>query len=156
MKGVSPLIASVLLIAFTVAVATLIMGWMSTYSRTVTSNVSEETATAIDCSKAAINIEHVYVGSASHASNATVVVKNTGFEDLSIKGLIVDTDGSSCDNTTGTTLSTGSVVNLGFWSSDCPKKSEVAYVMVTTDCAGVYDKTDNPADITETTSQPTP
>ena len=55
-KGVSPLIAVVLLIVFTVAVSTMIMSWMNTYTKDTTTSATTNTNTVIDCSKQVIKI----------------------------------------------------------------------------------------------------
>ncbi|MBI2971034.1 MAG: hypothetical protein HYY37_01295, partial [Candidatus Aenigmarchaeota archaeon] len=47
MKGISPLLAAVLLIAVTVAIATLVMGWVSTTVRTTQTTVSNKTVEAV-------------------------------------------------------------------------------------------------------------
>ena len=61
MKGISPLIAAVLLIAFTVAIATLVMGWFSTFTRTTTTSVTNSTSLAINCADARVTIRDVYI-----------------------------------------------------------------------------------------------
>ena len=145
-KGVSPLIAAVLLIAFTVSVSMIIMGWFSTFTRTATANISATTTEAIGCNAASINIEHVY----SSGTTGTIVVKNTGFKDVTVQGMIVNSTGGTCSNTTGGTLSKGSIMTLTI-SGCAPTDMADAYfdrAIVTTDCGGVDDVTTDDADHT--------
>jgi flagellin-like protein len=58
-KGISPMIATVLLIAFTVAVGGLVSVWMTSFTRTTTSEVSNQEETKIYCSYAGISISDV-------------------------------------------------------------------------------------------------
>ena len=142
MKGISPLIAAVLLIAFTVAIATLVMGWFSTLTRETTTTVSNKTTEAVACSNAQITVEDVYVTAGSLASgSARVVVKNTGFTILGITSIKVY-------NTTGHNFSTGFSVVSSFPSGSiqsfsitnvsvptCP--GTFSKVLVTSNCGGI-------------------
>src|SRR3989338_11366707 len=85
MKGISPLIAAVLLIAFTVAAATLVMGWFGNVSDWVTKTTSNKTSDSVYCSNAAIAIEEVYVTPGQNGS-AVALVKNTGFTSPPLTG----------------------------------------------------------------------
>jgi len=56
MKGVSPLIATVLLIAFTVAVGGLISIWLTGFTQTQTSAVGSQASTSIACSNGGLSL----------------------------------------------------------------------------------------------------
>ena len=71
MKGISPLMATVLIVAFTLAVAAIIGGWLTSISRTETSTIESGMSTQIECSKAQIDIVSILNGSA-------VIVQNIG------------------------------------------------------------------------------
>jgi len=133
-KGVSPLIAAVLLIAFTVSVSMIIMGWFSTFTRTATANISATTTEAIGCNAASINIEHVYDGK--------IIVKNTGFKDLNVVGMIVNSTGGTCTSSS-TPVTKGSVVALSLSSCYPADMTDADFdrAIVTTDCGGVDDVT---------------
>ena len=146
MKGISPLIAAVLLIAFTVAIATLIMGWFSTLTRTTTSAVSNKTTEAVACSNAQISISDVYITAGTVATgNARVVVKNTGYTTLAINSVQVY-------NTTGQNHSTGfASVNMGPGQTQTISLTNVSVAtcptvfskaIVTTNCGGIDDTFD--------------
>jgi flagellin-like protein len=147
MKGISPLIAAVLLIAFTVAIATLIMGWMSAYTRTTTSNVTSQSETAVECGSAAIKINHVYITGSFGSATGTVVVENTGFKDFTtVNALIASTNGSTCSTGSSTTLSKGEIKSITV-GTDCPDASSFERAIVTTECGGVSDYTDKTSDL---------
>ena len=55
-KGISPLIATVLLIAFTVAVAGIIATWITGFATTTSESVSKQSSNEINCAYGAINI----------------------------------------------------------------------------------------------------
>jgi len=135
MKGVSPLVAAVLIIAFTVSVSMIVMGWFSTFIRGTTANVSGTTQEALACQVASINIEHVYAS----GNTATIVVKNTGFTDLNVTGLLVNTTGGTCTFST-TEVPKGSVKSLQNTScSILPNCNAFDRAVVTTNCGGVSD-----------------
>ena len=137
MKGVSPLIAAVLLIAFVVTVAMVVMGWFSSFVRTVTQNVSQSGQEAVGCATAAIELDHVYVN--TKANTTQFIVKNIGGVTLVVKGLIVNTTGVACINNTGVSIPSGGVGTLYF--SDCTGINSTTFsrAMITTNCAGIDD-----------------
>ena len=49
MKGISPFIATVLLIAFTIVIAGVVNFWLTSFTKTTTEVISEETSTQIIC-----------------------------------------------------------------------------------------------------------
>ena len=132
MKGISPLIASVLLIAFTVAVATIVMGWFTTFTRTTTANVSTQANNVVGCSSASVQITHVY--------NGRVIVENTGFKNFTnVVAAIINTSGGMC-NSTATTLAQGQIKAITV-TGDCGTLDDTTFdrAVVTTDCGGISD-----------------
>ncbi|MBI4174296.1 MAG: hypothetical protein HY517_01515 [Candidatus Aenigmarchaeota archaeon] len=145
MKGISPLIAAVLLIAFTVAIATLIMGWFSTLTRTTTATVTNSTTQAVNCADARVSIRDVYIqtGGAAGAQVANVIVENTGGSSVGLVSL-------QLINTTGNVFGTGFTAVGAFNESQlltftitgatfaaCPGSFSKA--VLTTNCGGVGD-----------------
>lgn len=57
MKAISPLIATVLLIAFTVAVAGIISTWLSSFTTTTTETVKKQSETQVTCVYGSINLK---------------------------------------------------------------------------------------------------
>ena len=56
MKGLSPLVATILLIAFVIGVAGILSVWLTTFTRTTTELVGEETSKTIICSYGGISL----------------------------------------------------------------------------------------------------
>lgn len=76
MKGISPLLAGVFLIAITVVIATAYMGWYSTLIGSQTRTVENKTEMAIDCTAARMSILDVYMDFSNNVSR--VNVRNSG------------------------------------------------------------------------------
>ena len=104
MKGISPLIASVLLIAFTVAVAGVISVFFTNLTTSSTASVNASTQVQIRCSGSVLSI--------SNSSSTTWQVNyNAGIETLSSVSLtLIDGNGTATTlNCNPTTLTAGSV-----------------------------------------------
>jgi len=146
MKGISPLVAAVLLIAFTVAIATIVMGWMGTFTRSTTETITNRTDLAIDCASAGINIEDVYV-TAGEDGTARVVIKNTGFADNIVIQTVqlVKNNGQTYNATAAGTavdsdfdkgeIATATISTTTGWLL-C---TNISKVLATTTCGGVED-----------------
>lgn len=147
-KGISPLIASVLLIAFTVSVAMIVMGWFSSFVRTTTTNVSGVTETAIGCSSGIIEIDHIYIQ--NQTGSAWIVAKNSGQIALSVVGSIINTTGGICNSSTsGTNIPAGSVGTLTLAGCQGVNQStKFSSAILTTNCAGITDSTTRLSDVT--------
>lgn len=149
MKGISPLVASVLLIAFTVSISTLIMGWFSTFARTTTSNVSSSAAEAIACNSAGVNIEHVYIVNGSNPNVTTILVHNVGFYTINVTGMVINTTGGVCSNSTPVSLAKGNYTTIQMIGCNIfpGAKAQFSRAVVTTNCGGVDDTTSDPNDV---------
>ncbi|MBI2971035.1 MAG: hypothetical protein HYY37_01300 [Candidatus Aenigmarchaeota archaeon] len=148
MKGISPLLAAVLLIAVTVAIATLVMGWVSTTVRTTQTTVSNKTVEAVDCSSAGLVIDDVYIASTGTTAPARAIVRNSGYIDglTLISAQFYNSTGGNFTTTTSLgDLSKGQIATLAFTVSvgSCPTNfGEV--IVTTSDCGGisaVFDRT---------------
>lgn len=145
MKGISPLIASVLLIAFTVSISMIIMGWFSTFTKTTTSNISSSAQEAIGCNSASLSIERVYIT----GTDGAIVVKNSGFINLNITGMIINSTGGTCTSGTST-LSKGNITSLAMTGCygiglNCANFSRA---IVTSNCGGIDDTVTSTAYVT--------
>ncbi len=114
-KGISPLIAGVLLIAFTLAVAAIIGGWLTSTVREETTQVGTGFALQVNCTKAALDI----IDAVCVTNNITIGVSNTG--PISVKSPSIyarATDETPCIVTYTDTIAPGSSVvfrnNCGF------------------------------------------
>ena len=99
MKGVSQYIAVTLLIAITIAVAVLFVGWAVTLTQQQTQTVTNKTKTGIDCTRAKLTIEDVYLDIA--AAKARISVRNSGLLDDSVtSAVVITTSGNVSRNLT--------------------------------------------------------
>ena len=73
-KGISPLIAAVLLIAFTLAVAAIVSGFFTSIAKTGTTQISTGFALQVNCTKAAIEVVDAFCT----VNAITVAATNTG------------------------------------------------------------------------------
>ena len=154
LKGVSPLIASVLLIAFTVAVAGIISGWLQGFTRSTTSTVTSQSNTELVCSYAGISLSSVKYGSSDLSLSGKI--ENTGQVGIgSITLQIFFTNGSGPNNlklcTNGTVFSCATA-NLSLIpremtsfnvSSGSTSLAVIDKVRVFSNCSTVYDSVTN-------------
>jgi len=80
MKAISPLVASVLLIAITVAVSGLVGLWFTSFTRTSTGTVSREAEMQIACNSASMSFSNVCYDSQSKQLKGYIT--NTGIVNL--------------------------------------------------------------------------
>jgi flagellin-like protein len=139
-KGISPLLAAVLLIAVTVSIGTLVMGWLGTIMRSTQTEVSNTTTEAVDCSSAGIIIEDVFLSSGFNKT-ARVIARNSGFLDgmQIISAQIYNRTGSnfSASSLPVTNLNKGNLTTLSFSPNAtivnaCP--DDFSRVIVSTNC----------------------
>lgn len=149
MKGISPLIASVLLIAFTVTIATLIMGWSSSLVRTTTTTVTNSTTQAVNCVGARVSIRDIFIqtGGSAGSQTANVIVENSGNTAVSITGLqIFNTSGSafSYGFTVVGSLNKSQIVTFRLNETSfasCP--GSFSQAVLATSCGGIGDRFTN-------------
>lgn len=80
MKGISPFIASVLLIALTVAVAALYGGWITSFTKKTTQEVQEKSEKRVTCTYGGIAIDDVKYNKTT--GDLSGIVENTDIIDL--------------------------------------------------------------------------
>jgi len=80
MKGVSPLIATVLLIAFTLSIAGLLGGWLSGLTKTQTETLEKSSQETMNCTGSVLNIVNVLCGNTTPGGPNTlrIVLANEG------------------------------------------------------------------------------
>ena len=147
-KGISPLIAAVLLVAFTVAIATLIMGWFSSFTRSTTSTISNKTTQSVGCANAQISIDEVYVKPSSliNETTTTVIVRNSGYITVGLTSLqVYNSTGQNFSQgfNAASSLLPGSLVTYNITNvsvSTCP--TIFSKVVVTSNCGGISDTFD--------------
>ncbi len=140
-KGISPLISVVLLVVFTIAIATMVMNWTKGYTRDTTETMDESSEELLDCSKVSVKITDVFITLNSGGDNATrVFVSNEGVSTTISSASVYNTSGAVCPlniSNTGT-LDKGAIVMLennscNVFNKDC---SNFHKATVTTPCAG--------------------
>ncbi len=76
-KGISPLIASVLLIAFTLAIAGIYSGWINSLIKSTTTEVQQSSETRVTCSYGGIALSNLKYNTTASNGNITGTIENT-------------------------------------------------------------------------------
>lgn len=142
-KGISPLIAAVLLIAFTMAVAAILTAWVTTFTQETTSEVGQSGSEQIACSFAGLSIYDAVYNDGD--DSLTVAVANTGTRDLSdgVSIVLSYADGT-VESTNITGLNTGEVQSKTFESIGIDTTAELSEVRAaSTGCPQVTDQQSN-------------
>jgi len=126
MKGISPFIAEILLIGFTVAIAGIIITWSSQFARTSTQTVAQQSESQLACSYGGISTFGDIVYSNGYLSG---YLKNTGTIPLKVYFQIFYDNQSS---TTSPTIAEIPPGNLAFFNVSTP--SNINFIYVLTNC----------------------
>ncbi|NOQ55369.1 MAG: hypothetical protein GQ477_01040 [Nanohaloarchaea archaeon] len=144
-KGISPLIAVVLLIVFTVAISTIIIGWMNDYTKKTTSDASKNTDVVVACAKQMINIPETIGVQTNSSGYVTVLVENIGQAETTIKQILtIDNNSDMCSiNFTDGVIAIGDIGQFG--PMDCSSEfgagtPTLTTVRATTTCGGIADE----------------
>lgn len=83
-KAISPLIATVLLIAFTMAIASMVFGWGQDFVNTIFNPISDSGPKTVRCTFANLDVKktNVVYNFSGSSSTMNVTAFNSGFEDL--------------------------------------------------------------------------
>ncbi len=141
LKGVSPLVASVLLLAIVVSLSVIIGGWINTLSKDTTTTVSNRTSEAISCSSADLTVESVYITNGT-SGTARAQIRNQGFQAITLTSaqLINRTGHNHSTTTTLGNLAKGEIIQLSFSGVGVPScPTDFSRIVVTTTCGGVSD-----------------
>ena len=141
MKGISPIVSSVLLIAFTVTVAVIIGSWYRNLAKTSAETVKEQTTESLTCTYGGINLYDVKFSSTTNYVNGKI--KNTGnvvLGDVDIQIFYVN--GSSIVYEKNFTMDPGEIIGFNV-SSGCSSLSEIDFVRVKTNCSNVDAKVES-------------
>ncbi len=140
MKGLSPLLATVLLISITVAIATIVMGWMTNVTKESQITIGNKTATAVDCSASDISVDAVYMDFSANRSR--VAVRNSGFvDDKIVSASMLNSNGDTLGVVTSLpiNMSKGALATIEFnMSGKMSNCNNFSQIIVTTQCT--YDK----------------
>lgn len=144
-KGVSPLVATVMLIVIVVSLVALISGWLTQMFTESRESIQNRTSSGVSCSGASIKIDSFYLmsGGTTNASGK-LIVENDGLSDsTSIKS-------AQLYNSTGDNFSTitqlpiefsrGSITTLNFVNASFGNCSVFSRVVVSTECGSAVFK----------------
>lgn len=142
-RGISPLLASVLLIGVTVAIATLVAGWVATVTRSTQTTAENKTSEAAQCSSGAVVIDEVYVTTGNTTTGSTrAVVRNAGGTDdiaiVSASAYNISGGNFSASGMPLADFDRGELFTLVFSNASmatCP--GAFSEVLVSTSCGGV-------------------
>lgn len=110
-KGISPIIASVLLLAVTLAVVGIFSGWAPELAEGVTESTENSTYETIACNEASIEFRSAYYDG---SSEVTVSLRNSGSEDLSDISLVAyGSDEQIVGQNSSISIESGNIVDTG-------------------------------------------
>lgn len=146
MKGISPLIATVLLIAFTVAVAGLLSSWLMSFTKSSSEIVSRQSNTQLVCSYGGIALSNLKYSSSCNCMNGTI--ENT--QTISLGNITIQTIYSNQSTITtklcvyGSAAKDCGVANISLQpresvSFSINSSSDYQTIRVYTNCSNVYD-----------------
>lgn len=139
-KGISPILASVLLLAVTISVAGVFSGWAPNIAQTVTDETSNQTTHRLDCNKASATL----VSAAYNISgneDVDVTLRNNGRADFKKLILVAfDSNDGLMKQTTNISVDRGAISNDTISSVS----SEPAYIKLFSEkCGDVTDRLDD-------------
>lgn len=138
-KGISPILASVLLLAVTLSVAGVFSGWAPNIANTVTGETTNQTEHRLDCNKASATLISATYDIDGN-NNVDTTLRNNGradFEELIIAAF--DSNNSLLAQTTGISVARGSLTN----ETITGVTTEPAYIQLYSEqCGDVTDRLD--------------
>jgi len=143
-KAISPLVATVLLIGFTVAVAGIVVVWLTTFATTSTEDVGEKTETELYCAYGGIRISDLqfcnnYLSGILHNTNlidiGNITIQITYLNATPAKTIYLAQNGTSISGYSEMGLKPRELAtfNVSIGGSNYNK------VHVYTNCSNVYD-----------------
>ena len=138
-KGISPLIAGVLMVAFVLAVAAVVGGWFTSVTKTQTREVGSGINQQVECSKAVIDI--LDAGNSS-SGKIFLVIQNSGTVDLSQGFTILCQKGDTSKTATNSSvsLSHGSIATVVFNTLDYNDCQNTNITVTSAQCPSAQDQ----------------
>lgn len=134
-KGISPILASVLLLAVTISVAGVFSGWAPNLAQTVTDQTGNQTEQRLACNQA--SAEFISANYDSGNSKVNVALRNTGGEDFNTLILVAFDSNDNLLAQTNTSINAGNVANTSISSVS----SAPAYInLYSQQCSDVTDR----------------
>ena len=136
MKGVSAILATVMLIVVVVALIGIFMTFSTSLLRSTQSTIGNRTTEAIECSGASITIDEVFLNKGATGSAQVRVVNNGLKNDLSIMSstLFTKTSSFAAANMPISNFGIGEVEVISFTNINAPDCNDFSQVIVTTNC----------------------
>ncbi len=134
-RGLSPLIATVLLIAFTMAVAIILSNWVLDYSRTQTATLNEKGSKQVTCSSAWLDYESAIYNS-THKIFSTELINKGNVPLGGLKMIVIYNNGSSSEyivSPSNVSLGPGSSLQVSNSSVDSPS---ITRIRIPHNCSG--------------------
>ena len=135
MKGVSTIIATVLLLAITVLISLIVSTSLTQLTKEQASTVSTKTTQAVNCTSSDISVEAVYIDNAVNISRVTV--RNSGqINENIVSAKMFNKTGNEAasTNTYPIALSKGSLTTLNFNTTGNVTCTSFSQVLVSTEC----------------------
>lgn len=149
MKGISPLLSTVLLIAFTLTVATIIGSWLTSTMKTSTDTVGGQLASNVNCSSNIINLDAL----CHNNTNVTVIVQNIGSASLTNPSFYMKTtDETACISNQTDTISVGGFAKYEINCTNFAVNKTLHYVKATALCQGAVSISIEKKDFTDSCS----
>jgi len=144
MKGLSPIIATVMLIAATLSIIAILAPWLASLTKKQTGNIESASTKLVDCVTANLDIVGVICSNSSH--QLQIAVSNTGQTDLYDFSVLAVINNTYYQNNTGGPNSTyplnpGRQAILIYGCDSCTTNTKVSTVRVTPgNCSQIYDE----------------
>ncbi len=144
-KGISPIIATVLLIAFTVSVAGILITWLSGFTQSTTQTVGSTSTTLVVCSQGQVNVGSLVFSNGSLTLSG--LIQNQGqiaLGNISVNVIYTNATSQKINLCGPNSLATScSVSNLTLNIADQATfnvsiSSNYNTIRVATNCSGVY------------------
>lgn len=133
MKGLSAFVSAILIIAVTLAVAGIFSGWFTSFLKTTSKSIEEQSSTKIVCSNAGIALENVRYNQTS--GNITGYIRNSeivALGDIDIEIFLTNATRILLDK--NITLSPGEQEGFIYHLNT----QEYDFVRVKTNCSNIY------------------
>lgn len=133
-KGVSPLIASVLLIAFTLSIGAFMSTWLQDITKKQTSEATESSKP--ECQYASLNIQNISFTNTT--TKLRIDVENTGTKSVAIRSIriIYSNDSNAEANFTRTVIKAGDSYTLVMYNTtdNSSIRADIRKLRLVTDC----------------------
>ncbi len=144
MKAISPLIATVLLIAFTITIATLISNFYTGFLSAQQSSSSEKTTATLNCAYAILKINSASYNGTSAALRIRLTNEDKSTQDMALTNItfsVIKQDGTSAFYAAACGCADESLYpgETKFYAASITGGCNITSVFVTTSCASAKD-----------------